>query len=97
MASRMRLFLFGEDVSNIRSRVQDQVIESRTDPFLGLFFERTSKALRSEIARLPPPQRSSIPSFTTIGELNEKSSSNIPHSGVQNALLCASQVAYYIK
>lgn len=97
MTSHMRLFLFGEDASDILSRVQDQVIESRTDPFLGLFFERTSKALRTEIARLPPPQRACIPVFTTIGELNDKSTSHLPHSGVQNALLCTSQIAYYIK
>lgn len=95
--SEMRLLLFGDGFLVSRGHIQAQVLESRVNPFLGLFFQRSGDALRHEIALLPPLQRSLIPAFHTIDELHERTKTTGAHAGIQNALLCISQLAHYIE
>ena len=93
----MRVLLFGDQALVNRAHIQKQVLENRENPFLGLLFQRSSDALRHEIAQLPPSEREAIPPFTTIAELNDQTSSIEAHEGVVNALLCISQLAHYIE
>jgi hypothetical protein len=93
----MRVLLFGDQALVDHAHIQKQVLESRENPFLSLLFQRASDALRHEIAQLPPAERVAIPSFTTIAELNERTSGVNAHEGVTNALLCISQLAHYIE
>ena len=95
--AEMRLLLFGDQALINRAHIQRQVLESREDAFLSLFFQRCSDALRHEISQLSPLERKDIPDFTNIAELNDRTSSDETHGGVQNALLCVSQIAHYIK
>lgn len=93
----MKLLLFGDGALVSRAHIQKQVLESRGNPFLSLFFQRSSDALRHETAQLSPLRRDLIPAFNTIDELNERTNSKQAHAGVQNALLCISQLAHYIE
>ena len=95
--SEMRLLLFGDGALVSKGHLQTQVLNSRADPILSLLFQRSSDALRYEIAHLAPSEREQIPAFNTIDELNERLRPNHAHAGVQNALLCISQLAHYIK
>lgn len=93
----MRLLLFGDGALVSRAHIQAQVLQDRGNPFLSLFFQRSSDALRHEIALLSPLERSPIPAFNTIYELNDRTNTSGAHAGVQNALLCISQLTHYIE
>ncbi|KAL9100808.1 MAG: hypothetical protein Q9163_003856 [Psora crenata] len=97
MSVMTRLFLFGEDSSDLRTRLRTLSRGARQDPLLSLLFQRVGSALRHEVASLAPIDRHNIPPFSTIDELNESSISNVPHAGVENALLCLSEIAEYAK
>ncbi|KAF6220093.1 hypothetical protein HO133_003224 [Letharia lupina] len=94
--TEMRVFLFGNQALVNRAQIQQQLVESRGNPFLGLLLQRCSDALRHEISQLSPLERKSIPAFNTIDELNDRASNSDAHEGVQNALLCISQLARYV-
>ena len=93
----MRFLLLGDQSSFNQAHIHKQVVESRENPFLSLFYKKTSDALRHEIAQLSPWERAAIPAFTTIAELNDRTTSKDAHEGVQNALQCISQLAHYIE
>lgn len=95
--SEMRLLLFGDGALVSRAHIQAQVLQSRGNPFLSLFLQRVSDALRHEIAFLSALERSSIPAFNSIDELNDRTKVGRTHTGVQHALLCVSQLAHYIE
>ena len=95
--SEMRLLLFGDGALVSKGRLLTQVLASRADPILSLLFQRSSDALRREISQLAPAEREQIPVFNSIDELIERLSPNCTHPGVQNALLCVSQLAHYIE
>ena len=97
MAEHFNFVVFGEENPDLRSHLRYQVIESRTNPFLHLFLERASSALRHAIAQLSPPERRQIPAFSCIDELNESSDAGKGHSGIQHALSCVYQIGQYIK
>lgn len=93
----MRILIFGDGALVSRAHIQAQVIKSRGDPILNLFFQRASDALRHEVALLSPLERSSIPAFNTIDELNDRTKTTGAHAGLQNALLCIFQLAHYME
>jgi len=93
----MKVFLFGEETSDVRSRLHVKALEARTDPYLNLLFQQSCDALRREVTCLSPAERDGIPVFTTIEELSQRSSLRENHAGVENALLCVSQIANYVK
>lgn len=93
--TEMRIFLFGNQALVNRAQIQQQLVDGRGNPFLNLLLQRCSDALRLEISQLSPSERKSIPSFNTIDELNDRTINGRAHEGVQNALLCISQLAQY--
>lgn len=93
--AEMRMFLFGNQALVNRTQVQQQLVDSRSNSFLSLLLQRCSDALRQEVSQLSPLERKSIPAFNTIDELNDRAGNSDAHEGVQNALLCISQLAHY--
>ena len=92
-----RIFLFGDQALVNPAQLQQQLVDGRGNPFLCLFLQRCSDALRHQVSQLSPLERKSIPPFNTIDELNDRASNSDVHEGVQNALLCISQLAQYIQ
>ena len=95
--SEMRLLLFGDGAFINHAHLRSQFLESRGNPFLSLLFQKCSDILRNEVAQLSPVERRDFPVFNSIDELNERTKSSRAHAGVQNALLCTSQLAHYIE
>ena len=93
--AEMRIFLFGNQALVNRAQIQQQLVEGRSNPFLCLLVQRCADALRHEISQLSPLERRDIPAFNTIDELNDRAGNGNAHEGVQNALLCISQLVQY--
>ena len=95
--AEMRIFLFGNQALVNRAQIQQQLVEGRGNPFLSLLLQRCADALRHEVSQLSPLERNAIPPFNTIDELNDRAGNSDVHEGVQNALLCISQLAQYVQ
>ncbi|KAL2862531.1 type I polyketide synthase [Aspergillus lucknowensis] len=97
MAGKVQIILFGDltcdSVAGLRSlaRIKD-------NPLLTSFFERVAAGLRAEIGSLPSLQRDGFVRFTHFAELLSKTqkSTTRPHPAVENALVCAYQLACFI-
>ena len=92
-----RLLLFGDQTLVDSLHIHKQILHSRENPFIGLFFEQCCDALRHEASRLTPQEKKNIPDFTSLAELNERTNFSGAHEGIRTALLCASQLAHYIE
>ncbi|KAL8327543.1 hypothetical protein RB597_003732 [Gaeumannomyces tritici] len=61
------------------------------------FLDQAGEALRSEVDRLPRLERSKLPIFRNLRQLNERYHSQVlKHSGIDSALLAISQLVDYI-
>ncbi|RDL30666.1 Thiolase-like protein [Venustampulla echinocandica] len=61
------------------------------------FLQQVSIALCHELDCLPSIERKKLPIFTNIEELNERyHDRGTKHSGIESALLCITQLAYYL-
>ena len=62
------------------------------------FLNQAGHALRNEIESLNKLERSRLPVFRTLQQLNERYfAQKLKHPGVDGALLCISQLAHYIE
>jgi hypothetical protein len=62
------------------------------------FLNQVGYALRKEVERLPKLERSRLPVFRTLQQLNERYyGQRLKHPGVDGALLCTAQLAHYIE
>ena len=62
------------------------------------FLDQAAHALRREIEGLPKLERSKLPIFRSLQQLNERyHAQKIKHPGVDGALLCISQLSHYIE
>ncbi|KAI9814067.1 MAG: Type I Iterative PKS [Pycnora praestabilis] len=98
MPGEMKIFLFGNQVEDTGSYIRRQLLLGRSNPLLSSFLQRVSLALRYEFGHLSPLERKNVPDFTTIEELVDRYySSGVSHAGVERALLCISQLTYYME
>ncbi|CAF9907651.1 MAG: hypothetical protein HETSPECPRED_007202 [Heterodermia speciosa] len=98
VVGELRILLFGDQSSDTRSYLRNQLLTGRTNPLLCLFFDRVTLALRQEISELSPLERRHIPTFSSIDELADRSRPQVKtHPGIDSALLCISQLAHYFE
>ncbi|GAB1313853.1 hypothetical protein MFIFM68171_04063 [Madurella fahalii] len=61
------------------------------------FLDQVGHALRKEVEQLPKVERSRLPVFRTLQQLNERYfTQKFKHPGIDGALLCTSQLVHYI-
>ncbi|KAL8840742.1 MAG: hypothetical protein Q9170_001180 [Blastenia crenularia] len=97
MALNMKILLFGDQTADPRAHLRDQLLAGRSNILLNLFVQKVGTALKNEISQLPQFEQNTIPSFSTLEELTNLSSTTEGiHQGVASALLCVSQLAKYI-
>lgn len=97
MTGVMDILLCGDQVFDSHA-LRSQCLTGRSNHILSFFFQQVNFALRREIAQLSPLEVNHIPVFSTIEELvNRDSSQSKHHPGIQNALLCISQLAHYME
>ena len=62
------------------------------------FLDQVAYAIRREIEQLPKTERSKLPEFLNLQQLNERyHAQRIKHPGIDGALLCISQLVHYIE
>lgn len=98
MTDKTQIILFGDltcdSVAGLCS-----LVRIKENALLTSFFERVAFALRTEIGSLPYFQRDSCVQFNTFAELLRKTqkSTTRPHPAIEKALVCAYQLACFIK
>ncbi|KAJ2893280.1 putative polyketide synthase protein [Zalerion maritima] len=97
MANRMAYLLFGDQSLSTHAFLADFCRQGNAGILAKTFLDLASSALREEIESLGRLQRSRLPTFRTLPQLNERyHQQKIKHSGVDSALLCVSQLVHYI-
>ncbi|KAL8826801.1 MAG: hypothetical protein Q9191_003572 [Dirinaria sp. TL-2023a] len=93
MAPHSRVVLFGDQTVDPCPLMKQLCRGSTESSVLRAFFERTSDALRRELALAEPADRSSFPSFDSIPALVEAyTQSDKPDEAVSTVLLCVYQL-----
>ena len=93
MALQSRVVLFGDQTVDPCPLIKQLCRGSTESGVLRAFFERTSDALRRELALAEPIDRSSFPFFDSIPGLVEAySQSGKPDEAVATVLLCVYQL-----
>lgn len=94
MALQSKVVLFGDQTADSCPLMKQLYRSSIDSPTLKAFFDRTSDALRQELAIAEPSDRSNFPKFNTIPGLVEAYSQNTcPDVAVATVVLCVYQLA----
>ncbi|KAH6697033.1 conidial yellow pigment biosynthesis polyketide synthase [Plectosphaerella plurivora] len=97
MEDAVSFLLFGDQSLNTYAFLADFYRNGNPSVLAKTFLEQAGQALREEIDNLTALQRSKLPVFRTLQQLNEKyNAGNVRHPGLDSALLCISQIAHYI-
>ncbi|KAI0151201.1 polyketide synthase [Pestalotiopsis sp. NC0098] len=97
MAEQMSYLLFGDQSLDTHGFLADFYRQGNPSVLAKSFLQQVGDALRDEIDRLPRFERTKIPVFRTLQQLNEKyHHQRIKFPGIDSALLCITQLAHYI-
>lgn len=92
------VLVFGDQSVNSHTFLKEIIHRSRESIHSTTFLREANRVLRDEVSKLPVENRASIPSFSTIQELNLRyQASEQVHAGLDGALLCIAQLAHFIR
>lgn len=98
MADKLAFLLFGDQSLDTHGFLAEFYRHEDRGILAKAFLDEAAQALRKEIERLPRLERSRLPVFRTLQQLNERYHAQITkHSGLDGALLCVAQLAHYIE
>lgn len=98
MADKLAFLLFGDQSTDTHGFLAEFFRQPERGLLANAFLEQVRHALRREIEGLPRVERSKLPKFLSIQNLNERyHAQGLKHPGVDGALLCISQLAHYIE
>lgn len=98
MADKLAYLLFGDQSTDTHGFLAEFFRQPERGILANAFLEQVRHALRKEIEGLPRVERSKLPKFLSIQNLNERyHAQGLKHPGVDGALLCISQLAHYIE
>ena len=98
MADKLAYLLFGDQSTDTHGFLAEFFRHGAQGLLAKAFLEQAGRRLRKEIDELPKIERSKLPTFLTLQQLNERyHAQGIKHPGVDGALLCISQLAHYIE
>lgn len=98
MAVDMKILLFGDQTTDPRKQLRDQLLAGRKNVLLNHFIQKVGTALRHEISQLSFSEQDGIPNFSSVDELTDRSSiTDVIHPGIASALLCVSQLTKYLE
>ncbi len=93
MSSHNRVFLFGDQTVDPYTLIKQLSRQSSESLTLETFFQKSSDAIRQELALYEPSDRSAFPFFDSIPGLAEAySQNNRSEEAVSTVLLCISQL-----
>lgn len=98
MADKLTFLLFGDQSLDTHGFLADFFRRGNQGYLAKGFLEHVARVLRKEIDGLPKLERSKLPTFRSLQQLNERyHGQKIKHPGVDGALLCISQLVHYIE
>lgn len=91
-------YLFGDQSLDTHAYLASHFRKLEKGILAKSYLDQVGYALRREIEQLPRTERSKLPEFQTLQQLNERYHAQpIKHPGVDGALLCISQLVNYIE
>lgn len=96
MSEVYHIYLFGDDTFDYSKALHD-LVHSNSDPLVIAFFEKTYYALRAEVGVLPQHQRQEFERFANFSELAAQALAGSLHPSLHQALICAYQLASFIR
>lgn len=98
MAGGTNIFLFGDQTTDPRERLHEQLLAGSGNVLLDQFIQKVDSALKHEIAQLSGPERSSFSNYSSLEEASRSSLTDQDvHPGLLSALLCVSQLAEHFE
>ena len=98
MADKLAFLLFGDQSLDTHAFLADFFRQEKQGLLAKAFLEQAAHALRREVESLRSVERSQLPIFRTLQQLNERYyAQSLKHPGLDGALLCISQLAHYIE
>ena len=98
MADKLAFLLFGDQSLDTHGFLAEFYRQEQRGILAAAFLEQAGHALRKEVDALGKLERSRLPVFRTLQQLNERYfAQTIKHPGIDGALLCISQLAHYIE
>lgn len=98
MTDQMAFLLFGDQSLDTHGFLADFYRLGNPSVLSKAFLEAAGEALRVEVEQLPRVERTKIPMFRTLRQLNERyHAQSIKYPGIDSALLCVAQLAHYIE
>ncbi|CAN8106101.1 unnamed protein product [Discula destructiva] len=97
MADQLGFLLFGDQSSDTHGFLAELFRQPNRGILATAFLEQVFHELKKEVEALPRLERSKIPKFLSLQNLNERYHAQIlKHPGLDGALLAISQLAHYI-
>lgn len=94
----MAFLIFGDKSPETHGFYADLCRQGSLGILAKSFIDQAGLALKDEVDRSGKLERSNIPTFRTIQQLNERyHAARVKHAGVENALLCVTQLAHYLE
>lgn len=94
----LAFYLFGDQSRETHAFLASLFRKQEKGTLAKAFLDQVAYALRREIEQLPRTERSRLPDFLNLQQLNERYHAEpIKHPGIDGALLCISQLANYIE
>jgi hypothetical protein len=98
MANSLAFLLFGDQSLETHGFLAEFFRQENKGLLATAFLEQVCHALRKEVDELHRLERSRIPAFRTLQQLNERyHGQKIRHAGIDGALLSITQIAHYIE
>ncbi|KAF4548432.1 Polyketide synthase CTB1-like protein [Elsinoe fawcettii] len=96
MAGTTRVYVFGDQTFDIADLLT-KLLHTYDDPILSDFIERSTSALKREVARLGRDQQQECPPFATLVDLLPKWRTSTLNPALCQALTCICQLAAFIR
>ena len=92
----MRVYVFGDQTFDI-SKLLSNLLHAYEDPLLFSFFERSTLALKRQIAELPHYRRDLCPRFSRLANLLPLWRKGLLNPALGQSLTCICQLGYFIR
>lgn len=94
----LAFYLFGDQSLDTHAFLASAFLKPKKGTLAKAYLDQVGYAIRREIDQLPKTERSKLPEFLNLQQLNERYYGQpIKHPGIDGALLCISQLAHYIE
>lgn len=97
-ADRPAFLLFGDQSLDSHAFLAELFRQDKQGELAKAFLRQAGHALKVMVEKLPTLDRTRLPEFRTLQQLNERYRDwNYRHSGIDAALLSISQLAHYLE